>query len=75
MSVALTVNRELPIPSEVWARMGLHPGEEFEVLVEQDRLVAFRKTAGRREDYQALMARLDYVRAGRCFGRDEANER
>jgi antitoxin component of MazEF toxin-antitoxin module len=75
MSVALTVNRELPIPSEVWVRMGLHPGEEFEVLIEQDRLVAIRKSAGRREDFRELMTRLDYVRAGRRFTRDEANER
>jgi AbrB family looped-hinge helix DNA binding protein len=75
MSVTLTANRELPIPSEVWARMGLHPGEEFEVLVEQDRLVAIRKTTGKCEDFQAVMARLEYVRAGRRFGRDEANER
>jgi antitoxin component of MazEF toxin-antitoxin module len=75
MSVALTANRELPIPSEVWMRMGLHPGEEFDVLVEQDRLVAIRKITARREDFQALMARLEYVRAGRRFGRDEANER
>ena len=75
MSVTLTVNRELPIPSEVWSRMGLHPGEEFEVIVEQDRLVAIRKSSREGQDFHALMARLDYVRAGRQFGRDEANER
>jgi antitoxin component of MazEF toxin-antitoxin module len=75
MSVALTANRELPIPAEVCARLGLHPVEEFEVLVEQDRLVAIRKMTRRHEDFKSLMARLDYVRAGRRFGRDEANER
>ena len=75
MSVTLTANRELPIPAEVCARLGLHPGEEFEVLVEQDRLVAIRKAGRSREDFRALMARLGYVRAGRHFGRDEANER
>jgi AbrB family looped-hinge helix DNA binding protein len=75
MSVTLTVNRELPIPSEVCAQLGLRPGEEFEVLVEQDRLVAIRKSTPRREDFRALMSRLGYVRAGRRFGRDEANER
>jgi len=75
MSVTLTANRELPIPAEVCARMGLHPGEEFEVLAEQDRLIAIRKTAPKAGDFRALMARLDYVRAGRHFSRDEANER
>lgn len=75
MSVTMTAKHELPIPAELCARLGLHPGEEFEVLAEQDRLVAIRKTASIREDFRALMARLDYVCAGRRFGRDEANER
>jgi AbrB family looped-hinge helix DNA binding protein len=75
MSVTLTANHELPIPAEVCARMGLHPGEEFEVRAEQDRLVAIRKAAVKTVDFRALMARLDYVRAGRRFSRDEANER
>ena len=75
MSVTMTANHELPIPAEVCARLGLHPGEEFEVLAERDRLIAIRKTVHNREDFGALMARLDYVRAGRRFGRDEANER
>ena len=75
MSVTLTANRELPIPSDVWAHMRLHPGEEFDVLVEQDRLIAIRKKTSKREDFKALMARLEYVQAGRRFGRDEANER
>lgn len=75
MSVTITANNELPIPAEVCQRLGLHPGEEFEVLAEQDRLVAIRKGVHNREDFGVLMARLDYVRAGRRFGRDEANER
>ena len=75
MSVVMTANHELPIPPEVWSRLRLRPGEEFEVVAEQDRLVAFRKAAPRLEDFRALMARLDYVIAGRRFGRDEANER
>jgi antitoxin component of MazEF toxin-antitoxin module len=75
MSVTLTTNHELPIPAELCAQLGLHPGEEFEVLAERDRLVAIRKNAPQREDFRALKARLDYVRAGRRFGRDEANER
>jgi bifunctional DNA-binding transcriptional regulator/antitoxin component of YhaV-PrlF toxin-antitoxin module len=75
MSVTMTAKHELPIPEELCERLGLRPGEEFEVLAEQDRLVAVRKSTLRRGDYRALMARLDYVRAGRRFGRDEANER
>ena len=75
MSVTLTANHELPIPAEVCARMGLHPGEQFEVLAGQDRLVAIRKAAPKAGDFRVLMARLDYVRAGRRFSRDEANER
>lgn len=75
MSVTLTANHELPIPAEVCARLGLHPGEEFEVIAERDRLVAIRKAAHADVDLGALMTRLDYVRAGRRFGRDEANER
>jgi antitoxin component of MazEF toxin-antitoxin module len=75
MSVTLTANHELPIPAELCAQLGLHPGEEFEVVAEQDRLVAIRRSAPQREDFHALMARLDYVRAGRRFGREEANER
>lgn len=71
----MTMNHELPIPVEVCERLGLHPGEEFEVLAEQDRLVVIRKSARPHEDFGALMARLDYVQAGRRFGRDEANER
>ena len=64
MSVTLTANRELPIPAEVCARLGLHPGEEFEVLAEQDRLIAIRKTAPKLAVSGALMAQLNYVRAG-----------
>ena len=75
MSVILTANNELPIPAELCAQLGLRPGEEFEVLATQDRLVAIRKSAAQREDFHTLMARLDYVRAGQRFGRDEANER
>jgi bifunctional DNA-binding transcriptional regulator/antitoxin component of YhaV-PrlF toxin-antitoxin module len=75
MSVRMTANHELPIPAELCARLGLHPGEEFEVIAERDRLVAIPKPAHAGVDCGALMARLDYVRAGRRFGRDEANER
>ena len=75
MSVTLTANHELPIPDELCARLGLRGGEEFEVLVEQDRLVAIRKTVTKAGDFRALMARLGYVRAGKHFSRDEANER
>jgi AbrB family looped-hinge helix DNA binding protein len=75
MSVTLTANRELPIPAEVWERLGLRPGEEFEVLTEQDRLVAIRKTSPQTSDFRGLMERLNYVRAGQRFTRDEANER
>ena len=75
MSVILTANHELPIPDELCARLGLRGGEEFEVLAEQDRLVAIRKAAPKAGDFRALMARLGYVRSGRRFSRDEANER
>jgi hypothetical protein len=75
VSVILTSNNELPIPAEVCARLGLHPGEEFEVLAEQNRLVAIRKGATPVGDFRQLMSRLGYVRAGRRFSRDEANER
>jgi AbrB family looped-hinge helix DNA binding protein len=75
MSVTITANHELPIPAELWVQMGLQPGDEFEVLAERDRLVAIRKTPPTPESYHDLMARLDYVQAGRRFGRDEANER
>ena len=69
MSVTLTANHELPIPAELCAQLGLRPGEEFELLAAQDRLVAIRKSTAQREDFHALMARLDYVRAGRRLGR------
>jgi AbrB family looped-hinge helix DNA binding protein len=75
MSVTITANNELPIPAELCAQLGLHPGEEFEVIAERDRLIAIRKCAHAKVDFEALMARLDYVRAGRSFGREEANER
>jgi hypothetical protein len=75
MSVILTSNHELPIPADVCARLDLRPGEEFEVLAEQDRLVAIRKAAKPVVDFRELMAKLEYVRAGRRFSRDEANER
>jgi len=75
MSVTLTANCELPIPAEVCERLGLRPGEEFEVLTEQDRLVVIRKAPEKPTDFRGLMARLAYVRAGRRFSRDEANER
>jgi antitoxin component of MazEF toxin-antitoxin module len=75
MSVILTANRELPIPLEVCVQLGLHAGEELEILVEQDRLVAVRKPVAPREDFRSLMERLSYVQAGRRFSRDEANER
>jgi antitoxin component of MazEF toxin-antitoxin module len=71
----MTANHELPIPAEVWKQLGLQPGAEFDVRAEQDRLIVIRATAANREDFQALMARLEYVRPGRRFERDEANER
>ena len=49
MSVTMTANYELPIPVEVCARLGLHPGEEFEVVAEGDRLMVMRKSRGVRE--------------------------
>jgi antitoxin component of MazEF toxin-antitoxin module len=73
--VILTSNNELPIPAEVCARLGLNLGEEFEVMVGQDRLIAIRKGARPIGGFRQLMARLRYVRAGRRFSRDEANER
>lgn len=76
MSVSLTANHELPIPAELCSRLGLQPGEEFEVMAGGgDRLIAIRKSATSAGDFRALMARLGYVRAGRRFSRDEANER
>lgn len=75
MPVTLTANRELPIPVEVCAQLGLQVGEEFDLLVERDRLVAVRKNVPPREEFRSLMARLGYVEAGRRFDRDEANER
>ncbi len=75
MSVTLTANRELPIPEEVCSQLGLRAGDEFEVLTAADRLIAIRKGAAKPGDFRALMERLAYVRAGRRFSRDEANER
>lgn len=38
-------------------------------------LLQFTQQTGNAQEYDALMKRLDYVRSGRRFTRDEMNER
>ena len=75
MTVTLTARKELPLPEDICTRLNLQPGALVEVRAEQGRLVAFKKEGVERANYRELMDRLGYVRAGRRFTRDEANER
>jgi antitoxin component of MazEF toxin-antitoxin module len=75
VTVTLTARKELPLPEDICTRLDLQPGAQVEVRAEQGRLVAFKKEGVERGDHRELMARLGYVRAGRKFTRDEANER